>query len=277
MIAFIGSVFSPYYRRARMRGHADPFNHCAINAVLYGPRGKRWAMTERGATRLERSATHFRIGRSQLTFAGDVLTISLDERCCPVPWPLRGTIRIQPHVVAHHTYDIHRNGRHQWRPIAPMADISVSMEKPDLRWSGHGYCDHNRGSAPLEQDFAQWTWARLATRHGSAILYDTLQTDGDSVQLAIAHARDGHIGTIETPDFVPLPPTGWRIARQTRSEDAASTTARTLEDTPFYARSAITARLNGERVKGMHESLSLTRFASPLVQAMLPFRMPRRA
>ena len=50
---------------------------------------------------------------------------------------------------------------------------------------------------------------------------------------------------------------------------------RTLEDAPFYARSVVSAKLLGEHVTLMHESLSLDRFRMPMVQAMLPFRMPR--
>jgi len=51
---------------------------------------------------------------------------------------------------------------------------------------------------------------------------------------------------------------------------------RTLEDTPFYARSMVQAQLCGEEVVAMHETLDARRFASPLVQALLPWRMPRR-
>ena len=36
IIAFIGSVFSPYYAWSRARGHGDPYNHCALNVSLYG-------------------------------------------------------------------------------------------------------------------------------------------------------------------------------------------------------------------------------------------------
>ncbi len=35
--------------------------------------------------------------------------------------------------------------------------------------------------------------------------------------------------------------------------------------------------LDGSRVRGVHESLSLQRFANPIVRLMLPFRMPRVA
>jgi len=58
---------------------------------------------------------------------------------------------------------------------------------------------------------------------------------------------------------------------------AAPQVVRTLEDTPFYARSVVRTQLCGQTVEAMHETLSATRFASPMVQALLPFRMPRRA
>ncbi len=75
-----------------------------------------------------------------------------------------------------------------------------------------------------------------------------------------------------------LPRSGWRIARETRSDRGRpAVLVETLEDTPFYARSLVKTSLAGESVTAMHESLSLDRFANPVVQAMLPFRMPRRS
>ncbi len=52
LIAFVGSVFSPFYADARRRGRAEAIDHCAINVALYGD-VRRWAMTERdrGAVR----------------------------------------------------------------------------------------------------------------------------------------------------------------------------------------------------------------------------------
>jgi carotenoid 1,2-hydratase len=52
---------------------------------------------------------------------------------------------------------------------------------------------------------------------------------------------------------------------------------RTLEDTPFYARSLIAADVGGERGTGLHESLCMRRFSKGWVQTLLPFRMPRLA
>ena len=71
-----------------------------------------------------------------------------------------------------------------------------------------------------------------------------------------------------------MPPTRWRVRRQTRAEGMMAVRA-TLEDTPFYARSLVATRLLGESVVLMHESLDLDRFRAPWVQAMLPFRVPR--
>jgi carotenoid 1,2-hydratase len=49
----------------------------------------------------------------------------------------------------------------------------------------------------------------------------------------------------------------------------------TLEDTPFYTRSILDTVLDGKPAEAMHESLSLTRYSSPWVKLLLPFRMPR--
>ncbi len=50
-----------------------------------------------------------------------------------------------------------------------------------------------------------------------------------------------------------------------------------MEDAPFYARSALRARLWGEAAEGVHEILDCDRLDSWWCRLMLPFRMPRRA
>jgi len=50
---------------------------------------------------------------------------------------------------------------------------------------------------------------------------------------------------------------------------------KTLEDTPFYARSVLSSELLGERVTSFHETLDVPRLSSWAVQFMLPWRMPR--
>ena len=68
----------------------------------------------------------------------------------------------------------------------------------------------------------------------------------------------------------------WRLERTMRADTAKDAKLiKTLEDAPFYARSLVSTRIGGEVLTGVHESLSLKRFAAPWVRVLLPFRMPR--
>lgn len=274
IIAFVGSVFSPYYAWA---GRRNPNDHCAINVALYGRRGNRWTMTERRAKSLSRDATHLTIGPSSVSWEDDTLVVRIDETTVPIPSPVRGTVRLRPTAVTGHRFYLDAPQRHQWWPIAPHAQVEVDLKQPGLSWTGSGYLDTNQGSEPLEDGFEKWTWSRGDTQSGAAILYDMARRDGMAHSLALRFDRAGEVSTFEAPPRVPLPTTStWGIERDTRSDggDGASV-VETLEDTPFYARSLIKAQLMGESVTAMHESLSLDRFATNWVRLLLPFRMPR--
>jgi carotenoid 1,2-hydratase len=278
IIAFIGSVFSSYYAAARRRGSADPLNYCAINVALYSKRGKRWAMTERGENDVTRDATSFVVGPSDLTWDGDALTIRIDEVSVPIPRKIRGTIRITPHALANHEVMLNETGQHRWRGIAPFARIETAFSQPDLRWQGEGYLDSNAGDAPLEDGFSHWTWSRAELNGGTAVLYDAARRDGSHFSRGFLFDRQGKVEEFNSPPTCKLPTTGWHISRETRADIGSSASVlRTLEDTPFYARSLVSTQLLGAPVTAVHESLNLNRFASRWVQTLLPFRMPRRA
>ena len=98
IIAFIGSVFSPYYAWSRRRGGGDPMRHCALNVALYG-QGKRWSMTERGAGAVQRGADFLAIGPSALSWDGSGLTVRIDEMAVPLPRRIRGTVRLYPSAI----------------------------------------------------------------------------------------------------------------------------------------------------------------------------------
>ncbi len=276
VIGFIGSVFSPYYKWARRNGPADPFDHCAINVALYGPRG-RWAMTERPAAATWRSADHLAVGPSAMRWERDALVIDVRERAAPLPFAMRGRIRLHPHALFARAFELDPARRHRWLPFAPMARVEVEMNDPGLRWSGEGYFDHNCGDEPLETGFTRWDWARAHGGAGATIHYDSLLREGAHSALALRFSRDGAIAPAQEPPRQSLPRAPiWRMARAARCDDSFAPRVRqTLEDTPFYARSLIETQIEGERMTGVHESLDLDRFASPIVQMMLPFRMPR--
>lgn len=272
IIAFVGSVFSPYYAWA---GRTDPLNHCAINVALYGP-GGRWTMTERGRGALERDASHFRVGPSALSWDGSGLTLALDEIAVPLPRRMRGTVRIVPDGSPAPSLALDAKGRHRWRVVAPRATALVELSSPSLRWRGHAYFDSNHGDEPLEEGFSFWTWSRSALPDGAAVLYEADRRDGTSLNLGLRFRRDGTPEAFEPPAPASLPTTLWRVGRRTRSQDGRAKLLRNLEDAPFYSRAMIESRLLGTDAVGVHESLDLDRFAKPWVRLLLPFRMPRR-
>lgn len=269
-------MFSPYYAMARRRRLTDPLNHCAINVALYQAGGKRWAMTERKPHAVTRHADRFVVGPSRLTWDGAALTIDIDEVTVPIPSRLRGQVRVTPSALNDISFVIDAAERHRWWPIAPSCRVAVDFDQPKVNWRGDGYLDSNFGDAPLEADFTSWQWSRAATRTGAVVSYDTSMRDGTEKSLALRFDAQGRVSRFASLAETPLPRTGWRIARSARADPGEpARVVRTLEDAPFYARSQIAAKLFGEEVEMVHESLSLDRFRRPIVQAMLPFRMPR--
>ena len=284
LIAFVGSVFSPYYAWARRQAAgsaaqgAEASNHCALNVALYGAT-RRWAMTERSATRLTRGPSRLKIGPSQMHWNGAELVIDIDEVTAPFPSPLKGQVRVRPEALFDTAYPLDAAGRHHWCPIAPCARVEVAFDQPALRWSGSAYLDSNRGTRPLEDDFVRWDWSRARSPDGqTAVLYDVARRTGEPVSLSLAFDPSGSVCPFDAPPHSPLPPSRWRIARGTRSDTGTTPRIKeSLEDGPFYARSLLETQLRGITVPAVHESLDLDRFRSPWIQWMLPFRMPRRS
>jgi len=269
-------VFSPYYFKS---GRGDPEDHCALNVALYGKRGHRWAMTERGREGIERDETAFVIGPSEVSWDGTALTFRIDERTVPLPTRIRGNVRLFPEAMTDSPLDLDPSARHRWWPIAPCSRIEVELDRPSLRWSGSGYFDINDGDEALEDGFSHWDWARVSLDGGkrAALLYDVIDRRGRHSGLALSTDLSGRIEEIEQPKPVRLPRTLWQMRRGTRAEvENGATVKSTLEDTPFYTRSLISTRMLGQTAPAMHETLSLDRFRTRWVQALLPYRMPRK-
>lgn len=279
VIAFVGSVFSPYYAHARRHGRGDPLDHCALNVALYGAGPGRWALTERGRHDVDRSRDGIALGPSSLIRNEDGLDILIDEIGAPLPRRLRGRIRVHAGALNPRAYALDANGRHLWQPLAPTAEVEVCLETPALRWRGAGYLDTNHGSEPVEDAFSGWDWSRARDMAGhTVVFYDTRRRDGTAATLALRCAPSGVIDAVPAPRRVDLPGTLWRVARATRAEPGpAVRVIHTLEDTPFYARSLLATHLAGSPAVAVHESLSLDRFRARWVQCLLPFRMPRHA
>ncbi|NQZ46778.1 MAG: hydroxyneurosporene dehydrogenase, partial [Erythrobacter sp.] len=107
--------------------------------------------------------------------------------------------------------------------------------------------------------------------------YEGERGDGSVFASAIRFDAEAVPQEVDLPAIAALAPSKWRIERRTRSQIGVAQVRRTWEDTPFYARSELASKLYGEEVVAVQESLDMRRFASGVVQFMLPFRMPRRS
>ena len=277
LIAFVGSVFSPYYRWARQHGRRNPEDHCALNVALYGRAAKRWTMTERGQRHCHRDRNQLVIGPSQLDWDGQCLHVRFDE--VGVPWPhrVRGHVRVWPKRLFDYSVALDEAGRHRWGPIAPHAHVEVELESPNLRWHGHAYVDSNEGDEPIDAGFVNWDWSRTPWPDGSTeVIYDLQWSPTQERLMRLRFAPDGSVEPLPETPVQTLPKTAWRIARRMRSDQAVRIHSQ-LEDTPFYQRSLLSHRVMQQDTLAFHETLSVPRLVSPVVQAMLPWRMPRRA
>ena len=274
VIAFIGSVFSPYYFRARQRGHGSPMNHVSLNVILYGPEKSRWCMTERGAAALTQQSDRLVIGPSDITITEKGLSIAVQERATPWGQRVSGVISVGFERTVQTCFQLDDAQCHWWWPIAPLASIQVAMEQPALSWQGTAYVDSNFGVAPIENGFTSWNWCRGHTPEGHCeIHYDAQLRSGEDKRVSLLIDETGDVQRTDSPALQQLKKGPiWRIARPARLPVSTQASLKTLEDTPFYTRSQL--RVSDRQF--MHESLDLTRFCQPWVQWLLPFRMPRR-
>lgn len=277
IIGFIGSVFSPYYKKS---GRGEPLDHSCLNIALYG-KGARWVMTERGAcdTRQERDC--LQIGPSAMRWDKDRLIIDIEERDIRlgIPWRRRvkGRIVLHPEIVNQRSFRLDPEGRHHWQAIAPRARIEVQMAAPAISWKGSAYLDSNHGDEPIEDGFHSWHWSRAHMGREVAVIYEGTRRNGSHFGSALRFDASGKPHEEELPLVAPLPPTMWAMKRQTRADRGCASVVKTWEDSPFYARSTVASRLWGEPVVAVQESISLNRLIHPVVQFMLPYKMPREA
>ena len=111
---------------------------------------------------------------------------------------------------------------------------------------------------------------------GSTLVnYDIHGSDQPDRLLRMIYSPKGQINMLGDAPTWDLPQTAWRLPRRVRSESPSSS-VRILEDTPFYQRGLVTQTHQGQSVLAFHESLSVPRLTHPLVQAVLPWRMPRK-
>jgi carotenoid 1,2-hydratase len=282
IILFIGSVFSPYYAWARRHGPTPALDHCAFNVALYARPGSGqptgWTMTERGRSATALQHHRFDLGPSQAHWDGQRLHLRLCERTMPWGRNVVGDIELEPAALHDQPYALDAAGRHQWIPIAPRSRVRVRLRSPALQWEGRAYLDSNRGERPLAHDFERWDWSRAALgEQRTAVFYDAARRDGGNTQWSLCFDGGG-VSPCTAPPQAGVQRSAWGLERHTRADaGSAVRVSQSLEDGPFYARAVLGTQLWGGVAEAVHETLDLRRWVRPVVQAMLPFRMPRRA
>lgn len=236
-------------------------------------------MTDRGRQALRNTTDTLQVGPSSMHWNGRELVIDINEISgLPVISRVQGQITITPRALTSVELPLTPDGAHIWRPFAPSSDIKVDLAAKGWQWSGHGYFDANFGTRPLEDDFKFWTWGRYPTRSGTTCIYDATRRDGSTLETAIAFDHNGRASIASAPPPVSFRTSGWRIKRKTRADPGiVPKQVLGMLDAPFYSRSAVQTQLDGEVVTGVHETLDLDRYASPLIKPMLAFRVPRRS
>ena len=133
------------------------------------------------------------------------------------------------------------------------------------------HAPHNAGMASLVAGGAP----RLA---GKTVEVTAVRRDGSDFAMALRCDKTGHWADEPLPPRRRLMPTPFAIGRSTRADAGfRPRIVKTWLDAPFYARSALRTKMFGHEGEGVHESLSLDRLVMPIVQGMLPYRMPRKA
>ena len=280
MIALLGNVFSPYYAARRRQGPAEPLDHCAMNVAYYGPGGPLWALTERDRGSVERTGSRLRIAESVAKVDDDGgLTFHLCERTSPFAKYLRGTVRVEPGTVGSNEFALDDAGRHRWTPLRLNARATVQLEHPfRTAWTGRAYVDTNDGDEPLERGFRSWDWSRTSGDDLTHVVYDVTRADGSASSVRRTFRRDGTHVPLSGVEAFEVGKTRWGVGRRVPSDVGTKPrVCRSLEDTPFYARTLSTARFGGQPVHLVHETVDLQRFDRRWVQFLIPFRMRRVA
>ena len=272
VIAFIGSVFSPYYFRSRSRGATPAEEHVSLNVILYGPSKSRWCMTERGAAALDQSSSCLSIGPSAVHLTDTGVTIQIDERATPFGQRVQGTVQLRFQRAVETCFELDDAGEHWWW-LRRRWRRWTWMARPALKWAGSAYMDSNFGARPIETDSHLELVPRTPGGEGCQIHHDTQLAGGGSKHLSLSIDEAGALQRETFPALILPKGPIWRVERPSRLPASERMSIKTLEDTPFYTRSQI--RVNEQEF--MHESLDLRRFCQPWVQTLLPFRMPRVA
>jgi carotenoid 1,2-hydratase len=205
---------------------------------------------------------------------GDRLIAEICERTSPLGRPVQGTVTLRPELLSGLALQIDGRGEHRWWPVAPLARVEVDLPEPGVRFVGHGYYDVNAGQVPLEAAFDTWSWSRARSGDTAYLTYDAAELQGTRRSLAFKVSARGEVQDIAPVWSTPIGRTWFGLTPEARLDlGQHCRVVRSLEDGPFYARSLVSMRFDGQPVVAMHESLAAQRLRRGWVRWMVKHRM----
>lgn len=249
-----------------------------MNVCLYGPRGSFFALREGAIPDASRRPDDVGIGRSSMEWRDGALVADFDERTTPFGAPLRGRVTLHPETGSGARVLLDPGGAHEWWPSCPAGRLEARFTHPDITFGGRGYHDANAGRVPLESSFTSWSWSRAtAPDRGATVTYDVTLRSGERASHAFCFDAERGIHASPELEERALPRTGWRMGRSVRVPRGSSIAElRTLEDTPFYARSRLRTLSSSGASTVIHEELSLDRLRQAWVRFLIGFRARSR-
>jgi carotenoid 1,2-hydratase len=194
-----------------------------------------------------------------------------------MPRRIEGEIKLTMPHAAHHTMSLDAHNLHTWMGVSPSARVEVTLDHPQLSFTGQAYHDSNWGEAPLEDAFSFWTWSRASLSEGTLVVYDvTDKHTSERVERALLFHERGGVTELNSLQKATLKRGGWGVRRETRADHTnAARLCHALVDAPFYTRDVIEVEFLGQTCLAVHEALDLERFTRPWVRFLIPFRVRR--
>ena len=222
VIAFVGSVFSPYYAWSGMgRPRQSLRRQCR---ALWPARHALGDDRARPRQSVSARATFCRSDRARCEWRDGSLTIRVDEIAAPLPkrYPRRDRCRSRWRSMRQE-FTLETKGSHVWRPIAPVARVSLDLDAPEPALERPRLFRHQRRRRAARTE-------PLPSGHGRAPTSATTPQSSTTpngaakapLSLALRFdARRAASRTLDPPPVAPLPPTNWRVQRRTRAEDGS--------------------------------------------------------
>jgi carotenoid 1,2-hydratase len=206
-------------------------------------RGDAWVLSEYGPARSERAPGRC-VGAAAWRGRATALVVRFDERTAVFGQRVAGVVRLFPSALPAAPSGPRQPRAHTWWGVAPHAHVEAELTHPALAARGRVPRRELRRRA-ARGGVLDWSWSRASLVDRAAVLYDARRVDGSRAAARAGVPRDGRVEPLEAPRRVELGRSRWWLPRTTRTDGGEARVVRTLEDTPFYARSELETSLGG--------------------------------